>query len=297
MAAPALLLSMLPLARGGEAVKLRTLPPIYLDEQGGRLERPEGIACGGGSLLAVADTGNGRILTYNVSGDSITPARSLTLRELPYPRQVQFNPAGELVALDGRLRRLARLAPSGAFIGYLEIGAGSGGRPVVPRSFRIDGAGGIHLLDIANGRVLVLGPEGERRREIALPDGEGSYADLAVDGRGTVFVLESVGKRVFVAGPDDAAFAPLGASLRTDLAFPTYLTVDGLGRIFIADEYGGGIVILGPDGSFRGRQSKMGWEAGLLRYPSALCVDGAGTLYVADRGNNRIQPFSIAASE
>jgi sugar lactone lactonase YvrE len=285
------------IAHADEVVKLRILPPIYLDDQGGGLKHPEGIACGGESLLAVADTGNGRLLTFSVSGDSVTPVRAIRLRELPYPLQVQFTPAGDIVALDGKLRRLARLAPSGGFSGYVEVAGDTAARPMMLRSFRIDASGAFYLLDIANARVLVLSPEGQVQRQIALPEGEGSYADLAVDARGAVFVLESVGKRVYIASRDDELFAPLTGSMENDLAFPTSMTVDDLGRLFILDEYGGGIVILGPDGSFRGRQSKMGWDAGSLRYPSGLCIDPAGTLYVADRSNNRIQVFAVTVTD
>lgn len=297
MAVLVLLLTGTGLALGEEIIKLRILPPVYVDDQGNGLNHPEGIACGGASLLAVADTGNGRLLTYTVSGDSVTPARAIRLRELPYPLQVQFTPSGDLVALDGKLRKLARLAPSGSFSSYVEVSGDSPARPMMLRSFRIDGAGNFYLLDVANARVAVLSPEGQLQRQIALPGGKGSYADLALDARGTVFVLESVASRVFVAGPDDEKFAPLTGAMQDDFDFPTSMTIDDLGRLYVVDKYGGGIVILGPDGSFQGRQSKMGWDAGSLRYPSAICVDPAGLMYVADRGNNRVQMFAVTVTD
>jgi len=296
MAVLALLLTGTGFALGEEVIRLRILPPVYVDDQGNGLKHPEGIACGA-SLLAVADTGNGRLLTYTVSGNSVTPALAIRLRELPYPQQLQFTPSGGLVALDGKLRKLARLAPSGAFGGYVEVKDDSPARPMLLRSFRIDGVGNFHLLDVANARVVVLSPEGQLQRQIALPGGKASYADLAVDARGTVFVLESVASRIFVAGRDDTQFAPLTGAMEDDFDFPTSMTIDDLGRLYVVDEYGGGIVILGPDGSFQGRQSKMGWDSGSLHYPSAACVDPAGIMFVADRGNNRIQVFAVSVSE
>ena len=296
-AALAFLLMSSGLVHGSEVVKLRILPPIYFDDQGNPLRQPEGVACGGESLLAVADTGNGRLVTYGVSGDSVTPAKSILLRELPYPLQVQFTPSGDLVALDGKLRRLARLSPSGAFSGYVEVTGDSPVRPVMPRSFRIDGNGDFHLLDVANARVIAFSPAGALKRQISLPGGKGSYADLAVDARGTVFILESVAKRVYVAGPGDDAFTPLSEAMENEFNFPTSMAIDDLGRLFLVDEYGGGIVILGADGSFQGRQSKMGWESGSLRYPAGLCVDAGGTMFVADRGNNRIQVFAVSVTD
>jgi hypothetical protein len=70
--------------------------------------------------------------------------------------------------------------------------------------------------------------------------------------------------------------------------------VDDTGRIAIADLSDGGIVFLGPDGSFRGRQSAMGWKEGLLRYPSGLAAGPPGLLFVADRGNNRVAVFAVS---
>ena len=293
----AFLLMSSALAHGREVVKLRILPPIYFDDQGNPLRQPEGIACGGESLLAVADTGNGRLVTYTVAGDSVTPAKSIRLRELPYPLQVQFTPSGDLVALDGKLRKLARLSPSGAFSGYVEVTGDNPVRPMIPRSFRIGGDGDFYLLDVANARVIAFSSAGALKRQISLPGGKGSYADLAVDARGAVFVLESIAKRVYVAGRDDEAFTPLTGAMENEFNFPTSMAIDDLGRLFLVDEYGGGIVILAADGSFQGRQSRMGWDSGSLRYPAGLCVDAGGTMFVADRGNNRIQVFAVTVTD
>jgi hypothetical protein len=61
----------------------------------------------------------------------------------------------------------------------------------------------------------------------------------------------------------------------------------------VVDQNGSGIVILGLDGSFRGRQLRMGWKDGFLRYPSQLCIDDRGNVFIADRGNNRVDVFTI----
>jgi sugar lactone lactonase YvrE len=293
----AVVLLALTIVRADEGVKLRALPPVYYDDAGLGLKAPEGVACDRSSLLAVADTGNGRLLTFKVTGEVVTPVRIIRVREAPYPIGVQFDANGDLVALDGRQRRIVRFAPSGQFKEYVEIAGDDAATPIVPRSFRIDASDNLYLLDVGNARVLVLDSGGQIQRRITLPGESGSYADLAVDSHGSVFVLETVAKRLFVARTDDAEFVPLTESMREDMAFPTSIAVDHLGRLFIADENGGGIVILGPDGSFQGRQSSMGWKSGSLRYPSGLCVDSAGMMFVADRGNNRIQVFAVTVTE
>lgn len=276
---------------GAESVKLRPLAPIYVDAKGGGIRQPEGVGCGGSSLLVVADTGNGRLLTYAVSGESVTPKAEYALPQLPYPIKVQVNSKGEILALDGRGRRIVRVSPAGEFKGYVETTGVAG--TVVTRSFRVDGEDNIYLLDIFTGRLVVADPTGKVRREVPFPDSAGFFSDLAVDKRGNVFMIDSVGRKVFALKTDGKEIIALTGSISEDVNFPTSIAVDDRGRLFVGDQNGGGIVIFGPDGSYRGRQLTMGWKEAFLRYPSEVCVNGNGVLYVADRGNNRVQSFLI----
>jgi len=280
-------------SHGAEALKLRPAASAYSDSDGKPLKNPEGVAYDGKSLLAVADTGNGKIALYAIQGEGLKPHASFALPQLTYPIRVQFDPQGGILALDGKTRKIVRLTLAGEFRGYLDPSGIPTPGTVVPRSFRIDGKGNIHVLDVFSGRVLVLDPSGKFQREIPFPREHGFFSDLAVDGNGTVFLVDSVGGRVFSARGNAKEIAPFSESLQEDLNFPVGIAVDGRGRIYLSDQNGGGIVILGPDGSFRGRQSGMGWKDGLLRYPSALHVSDSGTLFIADRGNNRVQLFTI----
>lgn len=290
----ALLLLVVSAATASEGTKLRPIQVLYADDKGSGLRLPQGVACDGESLLVVADTGNRRLLRYTIVGDRVTPSGEIRLNEIPYPIKVQIGSKGELFALDGKSRRIARISPSGEFKGYVSLaGEGTAG-PAVPRSFVVDRESHLFVLDVAQARVVVLGPDGKALRRIAFPKEVGFLSDLAVDDRGTVFAIDSVGRRVFVAKSADAILAPLTGSMKEDLAFPTAIAVDGRGRLFIADQTEGGIVILGTDGSFRGRQAGMGWKEGQLRYPSGLCAGIAGTLIVADRENNRVQMFEVS---
>jgi len=278
---------------GAETVKLRLLTAAYMDDKGSALKRPEGVAFDEKSLLVVADTGNGRILQYNFNGDRLAPLAPLVVPQLPYPIQVQIDPQGEIMALDGKSRRIVRVTPSGEFKGYLDPTGIPTSGTVVPRSFKVDRKGNVYILDIFSARVLVLDPSGKFQREIPFPQKYGFFSDLAVDGNGTVFLVDSVGGKVYTAKRDATAVTPFSESLQEDLDFPISIASDSRGRLFLSDQNGSGIVILGPDGSFRGRQSGMGWKEGLLRYPSALYISDNGTLFIADRGNSRVQVFSI----
>ncbi len=275
-----------------ESLRLRQLAPIYVDGKGQGIRQPEGVACRGSSLV-VADTGNGRLLRYTIAGDAWTPAGEIVLPQLPYPIRLDLNSKGEILALDGSSRKVARVAPSGEFLGYVAPPGDVGGA-FVPRSVRVDRGDNVYLLDVSSARVLVLDPSGKLVREIAFPKEYGFFSDLAVDAGGNVLLLDSVGKRVFKAAKDAPAAAPLSGSLKEEAYFPASLAVDRQGTILLVDQNGDGVVILGPDGAFRGRRLSMGWKAGFLRSPAQICVTENGTAFIADRGNNRVDAFLIA---
>lgn len=278
-------------AWGAEGVKLKVFPSIYTDEKGVALRNPEGVATDGQSNLAVADTGNGRIVVYSITADTVRARLAIQLPEVLQPVRVQFAEKGELLVLDGKIHRIARVSPEGVFLGFLEVQGATG--PVVPASLKVGSDGLIYLLDLAGARVLVLDSTGKVQRDLPFPQETGFALDLAVGPRGTVFLLDGVERRVFTFPPGSTRATLLGKAFTEEAAFPAALAADDRGQLFLADQGGGGIIALGPDGSFRGRPAGMGWKEGLLRYPTGLCFDGYGHLFVADRGNHRVQVFAL----
>lgn len=278
---------------GAEAIRLRPANPIYLDETGAGIRQPEGVGCSGKSLLLVADTGNGRILKYAVEGNSLTPGAPIALPQIPYPIRVQADSKGEIYVLDGRLRRIARLSPSGELQGYVDLEAIPGGA-VVPRSFRIGRDDNLYILDVFSARVLVLDRAAKVLREIPFPGEHGFFSDLTLDTGGRIFLIDSVRKRVYSAPKGTDAFTSLSEGLEEHVNFPTSLAVDGRGIIYVIDQTGGSIVILGPDGTFRGRSLSMGWKNGFLLYPTQACIDDNGNFFIANRGNNRVEVLFTA---
>ena len=278
-------------AQGAEGLRLRPLAPIYVDDQDVGLKHPEGVACIGNSRLLVADTGNGRILSYTYTEDTIIPEPPIVLAQSSRPIRVELDSAGDLIVLDGKLRRIMRFDASGDFKAYVDPPGLQG--TFIPRNFTLDKNDMLYAIDIFSARVLVIDRDGALIRQIAFPDEYGFISDLTVDPVGNVYAIDSVQRKVHSAKRSDTALSPLTAEMSEDLDFPTAIYANASGTLFIADQHGGGIVILGRDGSFQGRQSAMGWGQGLLRYPTDLCVDTDGNMFVADRENNRIQGFSI----
>jgi hypothetical protein len=278
-------------AQAAEGFKVKPLQTVIADEKGGELKFPEGVACDGKSLLVVADTGNGRLVRYTYQDESLKGGSEIKLSQLPYPLRVQIAPTGAIFALDGKQRRIVRLNGDGTFAGYVEPKGISG--QVVPRSFRVDGAGNIWILDILGARVLQLDGGGNVQRQVEFPKNYGFISDLEITSSGEVLLLDSNSALVYVARKGEAAFLPLSQSLRDYLVYPTYLMTDSRGVIYIVDQNGGALIALGADGSFVGRQLAMGTKNGLLNYPGQICMTPAGTLFVADRNNSRLQLFTL----
>lgn len=288
----ATLLGTLP-AGAAEVLKLRHAATLLADAEGTPLRWPQGVGCGVPGTILVADSGNGRILRVEVSGALALVTGVVALPEIAYPVRVDGDASGNLVALDGKKRALARVGADGSFRGWIDVPRVEGAAAPVVRAFALAPGGAIVVLDVAGGRVVRLDAAGALEREIDLPAEARGAVDLAVDGRGSIFLLDGVGRRVFVTRAGETAFAPLSGSLAEDLDFPGAVDADASGRLLVTDEHGGGVVILGPDGSFRGRQSAYGWKEGLLRYPSDLCSNGRGLLAIADRENQRVQVFTV----
>jgi DNA-binding beta-propeller fold protein YncE len=265
-----------------------------MDVKGVGINQPEGVACDDKSVLIVADTGNGRLLRFQYAEGNLSPKEVIAVPQLPYPIKVQVTSRGEILALDGKLRRIARLSPTGEFQGYVEPAGATSPGAIVPRSFKVDSNGDIYILDVFSERILVTDPAGKVQREIPLSKKAGFFSDLAIGPSGNILLLDSVGKKVFTVAKGSQDVTLFAEILKENANFPTGIAVDPKGFVYVVDENGSGIVILGRDGSFLGRRLSMGWKEGLLRYPSDICLNSSGAAFIADRGNNRVQIYSIS---
>ena len=277
-----------------ETARLRHLMSVYLDEKEAGLKLPEGVACGARGQFVVADTGNGRLLRFSFQDQKLSGGREVKVPQLPAPSRIHLNSKGEIYALDGKQRHIVHLGPEGDFKALLAMVGAPPPGTVIPKSFAIDSADNVYVLDAFSARVLVVNAQGQFQRELPLPAGAGFGAELAVDAAGTVFLMDSIKRRMFSADKGAAAFAPLGGDLSASVAtMPTYLTTSK-GMIFIAEGSGSSIVAFGRDGSFLSRQLTLGTEEGALNHPSQVCINDNDEVFIADRDNSRVQVFRLA---
>ena len=276
-----------------ENASLRYLASVYFDAKEAGLKLPEGVACDGKGRVVVADTGNGRLLFFAFQDGKMSGGSEVKHPQLSAPSRVQVTSKGELYVLDGKQRRLVRLGPEGDFKGLLAMGGVPPPGTVIPKSFAIDAADNVYVLDAFSARVLVVNAQGQFQRALPLPADGGFGSELAVDAAGTVFLVDSIKRRMFSAAKDAAAFTPLGGDLSASVAtLPTSLTASK-GMIFIAEGSRSSIVAFGRDGSFLSRQLTFGWEEGALNYPSQMCINDKDEVFIADRDNSRVQVFQF----
>ena len=279
---------------GAGALKFRHLASIYSDEQNIALRQPEGAAVYAASQLIVADTANGRLLRYTFENRELaSKTQEIRAPQIRYPAKVGFNSRGEIYVLDRKRQRIARMSPQGVFLNDLNLSGSSAAGTIVPRSFHIDRKDNIYVLDVLSGRVLVLDPAGQLRRQIKFPRDKYFFSDIAVDFKGDVFLVDGIKARIFRAARGSAKFTPLTESLKQFMRFPTNITSDSRGILYLTDRNGGKVVAIGQDGSYLGRLSGMGWKDGFLNYPSQVSINSKGEIFIADALNNRIQIFTI----
>ena len=272
---------------------LKHLLSIYADDKEGPLKLPEGVACSDKGALVVADTGNGRLLTYTFLDGKLARGTPVKLAEATYPVRVQIDGKGNVLVLDGRTRRIVRVDAAGQFAGAVEWKGVSGSSSVAPIAFKLDASDNLYVLDVAARRVLVAELSGKVGREIPLPRDVAEFTDVAVDAGGRIFAVDSVGSRLWMAEKGANAFQAIGTSLKDRVSFPIYLAEDR-GKLYLVDQNGNGVALLGADGSFLGRELEMGWSDGKVYYPTQMCVNAEGVAFVADRNNNRVQVFSVS---
>ena len=261
----------------------------YGDSAGKALKSPEGIACSEDGRVVVADTGNGRLVTYQFKNGALEGGTAVKLDGVDSPVRVELDSKGAVLALDRKSRRLVRVGADGK-AGVVELKGVPAATGFVPVAFKLDRSDNLYVLDIASARIVVASGEGTFQRQLELPKGA-LVTDIAVDARGVVYAVDAKAAIVYSAQKGAPSLKPMGASLKGYMNFPAYVTASSRGGLVLVDRNGNGLVQLGPDGSYKGRQLSIGAADGFLNYPEQICVTSRGEIFVADRGNHRAQAF------
>ena len=275
-----------------DVAKFKPLTELYLDTNKIPLKNPEGVACSKTAVL-VADTGNGRLVSYARNDNELKNGVEIRLEQVPYPIRLKATVQGKVLALDGKSRKIAILAAEGNFVSYLDYKNVPLPIDIAPRSMTVDAGGNIYVVDSLGTRLIVMDQTGTFLRQFSFPEETGFISDVAVDQRGVVYILDSLMGQVYKAAPDSKLFQPFSSKLQANLYFAVSLEIDPQGRLYLLDQNDSAVIVLGPDGSFQGRYLSYGWRPGQINYPSQVCLTENGIMIIADRNNSRIQLFKV----
>jgi DNA-binding beta-propeller fold protein YncE len=229
----------------------------------GQLLEPWGVAAGPDGGTLVADTWNGRVVSFDPNGRFVRGWGRLSVGATPpVPADLLYGPRG--IAYDA-------------------------GRRVVA------------VADTGHKRILLYGPEGTLQREHGGPGKEAGRFDepvgLAFGPDGSLYVADAWNRRIqrFDATMQGTGEWPVDAWGSRALADKPYVAVARSGAVYASDPAGGRVLVYTPDGILAATLAGPGWSREPRTRPTGLAVDDAGgLLLVADPARNRV--WSLAVS-
>lgn len=290
----ALLTIAAPLVASARPPTLLHSASIYGDSEGSKLHAPEGVGCTDDGRLLIADSGNKRLLRFEVKKSQISGGAVVKLPSLRRPRRVVMRSTGEAVILDGAARKLYRLGPAETRPTPVSIRTAPGVDAAVG-TFALDQEGRIHAYDRRSDHVLSLDGNDRISRRLGLPEGNKAISGLAVDAQGRLYAVDSISAALYAADPGETAFRLLTAELAKHVDFPVDVVLDPErgDMLLVVDQNGSKLVWIDRDGRVQGKQLRLGQVDGLVYYPTQVCLNRSGQAFIADRGNHRVQLFQL----
>jgi len=226
-----------------------------------------------GATAYVADTGNGRVARYDVSGANATWLSPFGRRCDAHPQPCPDPPASK-----GEFNHLRRVT--------------------------VDGGGNVYAADFWGSGIEVFRPDGRVLRQIEgksapLPGFAEAYGvDNAPDG--STYVMDRLNHRIERFSPTDEFLTAAGArgTQPGTFSWPEALAVGPDGSVWSADTRGDRIQRWPAD--LTTSPAVPSWGAtgsavGKLNYPEGIDVAPDGTVHVADTRNDRLQKFDPVA--
>jgi DNA-binding beta-propeller fold protein YncE len=281
---------------------------------------PHGIAIGGGKLF-VADTGNGRILRFDVSGAYEATVSLPGVTGIAYSAGTIYAAAGTKVyaynattlnagvnwsspgATDLTIDASGNFwvsSSSGVVREYnsaktliATVGSGTLSTPV-----GVSIAGGkLYVADSANGNVYAFSFS-------SLDTSWGQYPGNGVEDQPSGLATDAAGNVYVTNRADDLIqkFDALGAfvmewggtgSGNGKFVDPVGIAVGPSGNVYVADTGNNRIQRFSPDGTYQTQWGSTGTNAAAKQMvsPSGIAIGASGNVYVSDLGNDRISEF------
>ncbi len=206
-----------------------------------------------GRYLYVANSGASQVLVLEPAGtvvNTLDLPPDATTGRLARPIGIAVAPDGDLFVSDPDGNRVFHYDSDGALLQSLGAGVRAGGSDGfnAPGGVALDAAGYIYVVDILNGRVVKLSPDGSFAQSFGRPgDTAGTFSrpkDVAVDDGGNVYVSDGLLAVIQVFSPAGEYLGFIGRADPADpgsqslFTAPAGLTVAG-DRLYVVDRFAG----------------------------------------------------------
>ena len=278
----------LPGAPDGQVARPYPLFSIAGDSQG-EFKRPLAVIEGPDNAIYVADSGQGSIRVFDVTG---MPLRSFGADpddqgRVSYPLGLAFDDQGALYVADSTQEVVRKYNQQGEYLGTFGQGIKRPGGV-----FFRDGRFFINDLDLH--QVLALNRAGQVDRVIGegrgTKPGQLSYPNATwADAEGNVYVSDSNNNRVQVFASDGALQQVIReSSLGIPVELPRGLAMDSLGRLHVVSAFGHRVEVYDSAGKPLFAYGGNGELEGQLGLPNGIFIS-KNRIYIAETGNRRVQ--------
>ena len=300
-----------------------------------QLNLPYGLAVSPVGDLYVADLGNHRVRRIALDGVISTIAGNglcgsagdggpALTAQLCAPRNLLFDPAGNLYISEFDGHRIRKIAPDGTISRVAGTGvAGFSGdgfpaylaQVAYPAGMALDRRGTLYIADSQNQRVRRITPDGIMSSILGESEGIAllTPTSVAIDPNGAILVADQSysvrmyqpsGAWITVAGTGVPAFTGDGGpAITAQLSSANALTFDAVGTLYLADgmrirriNADGTIQTVAGDGYVRFVEGGGNAAAARLFRPAAVALDQSGNLYIADTGTERVRKAAVSGS-
>ncbi len=293
------------------------------------LNTPRAVAVGPNGSIAIADSGNHRVVLLDQAGNELRTFGSFcNLSEGEAGGCVdpdgsgplnlgdgQFNePWGIAMGQDGSIfvsdtwnGRIQLFDADGNFVrawGFFNTTNGELGDPNAlfgPRGIALDGDGNLYVADTGNKRILHFTPTGELITQVGGGGVIGGRFEepvgIAVDPNdGSVYVADAWNRRIQkLTGALEFVVEWPVAGWESQLIYDKpYVAVAPNGDVYASDPEFYRVFVYSSDGTLKASFGNFGAELNRFALPNGLAVDPTnGTLLVADADNNRVMVFPL----
>jgi len=271
----------------------------------GQLQFPRNLALGPDGSIYVADSGNHRIVKFDVNGQAVKSWGGMGTDpgQFNEPWGIAVDAAGNVYVADTWNHRVQKFDADGKFITTWGVAAMTGGALTDPgaffgpRAIAIDAEGNVYVTDTGNKRVQKFTPDGEFLGQWGGAGVEPGQFDepvgIAIAPNGEIYVADTWNQRVQVFDKDFNYLRewPIDGWDSESVVNKPYIAVDSQGTVYVTDPENYRVIVFDGAGNVKAVFGQFGTDFTSFGLPNGIAVDAQGQVYVADADNHRVLVF------